>query len=86
MTQEERIAALEGEVRRLKDKPRDKWDKFSAVTAALIPLSIASVGGYYTYQSESTKTKLARIDAQTAEQTRKSDLEKAQRKRPPIPA
>lgn len=77
MTPEDRVAALEEEVRKLKDKSKDKWDKFGLVTSALIPLSIAAVGGHYTYESEQSKTALATIQSNLAEESKRLELEQA---------
>ena len=70
MTSDERIEALEGEISRLKDKSKDTWDKFGMLCSALIPLSIAVVGGYYSYTSERTKTELAQIQAKLSEESK----------------
>ena len=75
MSLEDRVAALEEDVKKLKDKSKDKWDKFGLLTSALIPLSIAAVGGYYTYSSEQSKTAQAKLQSNLAEETKRLELE-----------
>jgi hypothetical protein len=59
----ERIAALEEEVAQLKEKKRDGWDKFATITSALIPLTIAAVGWWYSDSMKRTETEVAEIRA-----------------------
>ena len=77
MTLDEKIASIESDLTKLKDKSKDKWDKFSLASSALIPLAIAAVGGFYTYWSENTKTELAKIQFVTNQENKKAEAEQA---------
>jgi hypothetical protein len=78
MTLDERIAALEGDISKFKDTSKDKWDKFGVLCSALIPLSIAAVGGYYSYTSENSKTEQAKYQAKLSEESKQIELQQAQ--------
>lgn len=64
MTSEEQIARLESEVAKLKTRGKDGWDKFALACSALIPIAIAGVGGYYSYQAQNTAIKVAEVRAE----------------------
>jgi hypothetical protein len=64
VTLEERIAKLEDDLANRKQK--DRWDKFSIITAALIPVAIGGAGVLYS----SVTTRAANIRADSEERTR----------------
>jgi len=74
MTVDERIEELEKEVRRLKERRKDSWDKFGVIAAALIPLAIAGVGGSYSYWSQKAETEVAQIRADAESKIKQAEL------------
>lgn len=70
----ERIAALEEEVAQLRKKKRDAWDKFTAVSAALIPLTIAGVGWWYSFSMKKTEIDVAEIRAAADSKIKQAEL------------
>lgn len=74
MTVDERVTKLEEEVRRLHEKQKDGWDKFGVVTAALIPLTIAGVGGAYSFWSQKAATEVAQIRAESESKIKQAEL------------
>lgn len=74
MTVDERIAKLEAEVSRLKDKGKDGWDRFSIFMSALVPLAIAGVGGSYSYFSQKAETEIAEIRSQAESRIKQAEL------------
>jgi hypothetical protein len=63
MNEQERIAKLEDQVRKLNEKGKDHWDRFGVLASALIPLAIAAVG--WKYSNASTETAELRAAAES---------------------
>ena len=59
MTDQERLAELERAVRRLKQRPKDPWDKAQVFAAFLVPATIALVGFLVSRSSDAEKLALA---------------------------
>ena len=75
MTTDERIKKLEDEILQLKQSDKkDRWDKFGVVSAALIPLAIAGVGGAYSYYSQRATTQVARIQTVAESKIKQAEL------------
>lgn len=74
MISDERFASLEQAIHQLRLNQKDHWDKFSAIAAALIPLAIAGVGGYYSYTSGQAETEIAQIKAEADSKIRQAEL------------
>lgn len=67
MSEEDRVAKIENELKELKKKKKDAWDRFQIIASLLIPASITFVGIYYSNQMKATEIATAREQAQKQE-------------------
>lgn len=74
MTNEERLTEIEDELRELKGKRKDNWDKLAITSSVLIPLAIAAVGGTYSYFSQRSDTQIAIVQAAAESKLKQAEL------------
>lgn len=77
MTPEKRLDELEKELKELKAKKKDRWDKMSAIGSILIPISVAVVGAIFSWQMKTAEIETGRQskDAELVLSQRTQDAE-----------